>query len=243
MKARLTPPPLPATEEWSLPSPQARKVEIRWRRNPRARRITLRIDTRTGGVIVTLPPRANRTAGLNLLHQHTDWIADRLSALPSATILAADSSVAVNGVAHPIRHKPQGRGGAWIENGEIHVAGDLAFLPRRVTDLLRREASRLLPAQAMAKAAQAGLKPRRIVCKDTRSRWGSCSADGVVMLCWRLIMAPPYVQDYVVAHEIAHLRHMDHSARFWAAVRELTPYRDAATQWLKHEGASLLRVS
>ena len=78
--------------------------------------------------------------------------------------------------------------------------------------------------------------------KDTRSRWGSCTPDGTLMFCWRLVMAPPFVQDYVAAHEVAHLRHMNHGKRFWALVNRLTPHTDAAIAWLHESGAGLLRA-
>jgi hypothetical protein len=88
----------------------------------------------------------------------------------------------------------------------------------------------------------AGVRARRIIVKDTRSRWGSCAPDGTIALCWRLIMAPDWVQDYVVAHEVAHLRHMNHGARFWALVAKLSPYTDRGIAWLRRDGARLLRI-
>ena len=86
------------------------------------------------------------------------------------------------------------------------------------------------------------MKPRAIRVKDTRSRWGSCAPDGTLAFSWRLVMAPVWVTDYVVAHEVAHLREMNHSGRFWALVEGLTPHRDAAVEWLRLEGPALLRV-
>jgi len=150
--------------------------------------------------------------------------------------------VPLGGKPHRVRHVPTGRGGAWVEPGEIHVSGDPAFLSRRVTDFLRAEARRRLTVMAAAKCAQAGVSARRVTVKDTRSRWGSCAPDGTVMFCWRLVMAPDLVQDYVVAHEVAHLRHMNHGPRFWALVAELTEHRERAVAWLGLYGAGLLRA-
>jgi predicted metal-dependent hydrolase len=215
---------------------------VQWRRSTRARRISLRIDPRDSSVVVTLPTRAGRAAGMALLTDHAAWVADRLAALPAALVFTDGAMVPVAGTPHRIRHVPAGRGGAWLEKGEIHVAGDLAFLPRRVTDCLRAEARRQLTDAVGAKCAQAGLAARRVTVKDTRSRWGSCAPDGTVMFCWRLVMAPALVQDYVVAHEVAHLRHMNHGQRFWTLVEELTQHRDAAVAWLAGYGAGLLRA-
>ena len=216
--------------------------QVEWRRSPRARRITLRIDTKTGQVIVTLPMRAARAAGQALLTQHADWVSSRLAALPAAAPFAHGSSVMIDGTPHLIHHSPGARGGAWIEDGGLQVTGDPDFVARRVADFLRAEARRRFATQALAKAAQAGLAAKRITVKDTRTRWGSCSADGGLMFCWRLLMAPAHVQDYVVAHEVAHLRHMNHGPHFWALCNELSPHRAAATAWLAAEGARLLRA-
>lgn len=109
-------------------------------------------------------------------------------------------------------------------------------------NLLRAEARRRLAALAWAHAAKAGLKPRRIIIKDTRTRWGSCAADGTLAFSWRLVMAPVFVQDYVTAHEVAHLRHLNHGADFWALVEELCPGWRRASDWLRDQGLSLMRV-
>ncbi len=215
---------------------------VQWRRSARARRITLRIDARHGQVVVTLPMRAAKSAGVALLRQNADWVSTHLAALPDVAPFADGGSVTIDGAAVPIRHVPGGRGGAWLADGTLHVSGDAEFLARRVADCLRDEARRRFSAQALAKAAGERLVVRRVTVKDTRTRWGSCSADGALMFCWRLLMAPPYVQDYVVGHEVAHLRHMNHAPAFWALCDALSPHRVAATRWLREEGARLLRT-
>jgi predicted metal-dependent hydrolase len=215
---------------------------ITWRRSTRARRVSLRIDARAGQVVVTLPQRAAKSAGMALLAANADWVAERLAALPQKIHFAPGSVVTIDGTPHPIIHAPGARGGAWIESGALHVAGDPEFLARRVNDFLRAEARRRFSAQAIAKAREAGVTPKRITVKDTRSRWGSCSPDGVLMFCWRLIMAPDFVQDYVVGHEVAHLRHLNHGAGFWTLCESLSPHRERADAWLHQEGAGLLRT-
>ena len=214
---------------------------VLWRRSERARRVSLRIDPREGSVIVTLPPRAAQSAGRALLMDHAGWVAERLARLPSAVVLQDGAEIAVAGRPVRIRHVPGGRG-TRLAGDELLVSGTAEFLPRRVTDFLRAEARRQLATAAAAKAEGAGLRVRRVVVKDTRTRWGSCTADGTLMFCWRLVMAPDAVQDYVVAHEVAHLRHMDHGPRFWALVGKLTPHRAAALRWLERGGAGLMRV-
>lgn len=230
---------VPDTETLALPSVTAR---IEWRRSARARRVSLRIRSRDGAVIVTLPPRAGRPAGLALLHSHAHWLSDRLAALPAAVPFTEGATVPVHGVGHVIRRVPDGRGGAWFADGMICVAGAPEFLSRRVADLLRAEARRVLGALVADKTRAAGLRARRLSVKDTTSRWGSCAADGTLAFSWRLVMAPPFVQEYVATHEVAHLRHMNHGPLFWALVRSLTPTMDPAVAWLKAEGQRLMRI-
>ena len=230
---------MPTSESMAFPGGPA---TVQWRRSARARRITLRIDARHGEVVVTLPMRAARAAGVTLLRQNAEWVSTHLAALPEVAPFADGSVVTIDGAACVIRHGLGGRGGAWLADGVLHVSGDAAFLARRVGDFLRAEARRRFSAAAMAKAAGAGLVVRRVVVKDTRTRWGSCSADGALMFCWRLLMAPGYVQDYVVGHEVAHLRHMNHAPAFWALADALSPHRVAASAWLAVEGVRLLRT-
>ena len=215
---------------------------VAWRRSARARRVSLRIDPRGGAVVVTLPLRAGRGAGMALLMSHAGWISDRIAALPGAVPFVEGALVPLDGVEHPIRHLPVRRGGAWVEDGAICVTGAAEFLSRRVADFLRAEARRRLAPIVAEKALLAQAKPRRITVKDTSSRWGSCAPDGSLAFSWRLVMTPPFVQDYVAAHEVAHLRHMNHGKRFWALVDQLTPHTEAAVPWLRREGARLLRV-
>lgn len=215
---------------------------VLWRRSARARKVSLRIDPRGGGVVVTLPLRAAEAAGLALLRDNAAWVADRLARLPATVLFTEGAAIPIDGLPHRIRHAPGGRGGAWIEPGALLVCGAPEFLSRRVADFLRAEARRRLSTLAVAKAAAGGLAPRRVVVKDTRTRWGSCTADGTLMFSWRLLMAPPRVQDYVVGHEVAHLRHMDHGPGFWALVAQLTPHRRLATRWLDAHGPGLMRM-
>jgi len=191
---------------------------------------------------VTLPIKATRKAGIALLMSHADWVSDRLAALPEAIVFADGASVPICGVPHRIRHNPAARGGAFLLDQELHVAGAAEFLPRRVRDFLRQEARRRLGALVHVKAGIVGVVPKRVTMKDTTSRWGSCAPDKSLALSWRLLMAPPFVQDYVVAHEVGHLRHMNHGPKFWSLVDELTPHTKAAIPWLRTEGARLLRI-
>jgi predicted metal-dependent hydrolase len=128
-----------------------------------------------------------------------------------------------------------------MADGEIHVAGHGEHLPRRVQDWLKFEARREIARRAHEKAELIGKKIRRISLKDPKTRWGSCSPSGCLSFTWRLIFAPPHVIDYVVAHEVAHMRELNHGPRFWRTVSELTRHEKSARHWLQTEGLHLHR--
>ncbi len=232
---------MPAMSSELLPV-QGALARVEFRRSPRARKISLRIDVAQGGVVITLPPRASRRAGLSLLQTHEAWVAERLKELPGAIPFRPGAIVPVSGKPHVIVPVEGRLGGAWIEDGQIMVSGSPEFLARRVSDHLRRLARGRLTALAAEKAQFAKLAPKCVRVKDTKTRWGSCAPDGTLAFCWRLILAPEFVQDYVVGHEVAHLKHMNHGRNFWALTENLTPYRSSATAWLSRNGQALLRI-
>jgi hypothetical protein len=110
-------------------------------------------------------------------------------------------------------------------------------------DFLKREARKMFEARAFHYAELVGVQPKRITVRDTASRWGSCSTTRSLSFSWRLILAPPFVLDYVVAHEVAHLKHMNHGPRFWSLVRELVGDVEAPQAWLSKNGPLLHRYA
>ena len=134
-----------------------------------------------------------------------------------------------------------GRGGVWREDGGLLVSGYAEHVERRVRDFLKAEARREMSERAFAKARQIDRPIASLTLRDTRSRWGSCTPDGALSLSWRLVLAPLEVLDYVVAHEVAHLAHMNHGQRFWALTAKLTDQVEGPQRWLRDNGARLLR--
>jgi hypothetical protein len=219
---------------------------INLRRHSRARRYTLRIHSGTREVILTMPSRGSVREAKAFAQKHGAWIAARLRRLPDAAPFADGAVLPLRGVAHRVAHRPERRGTVWIEqDGEgaplLCVAGEAPHLPRRIADFLRREAHRDLSAASRRAAAAIGVSIRRISVRDQSSRWGSCSSSGVLSYSWRLILAPPYVLDYLAVHEVAHLVEMNHSARFWRVVHRHCADADRAKAWLDANGADLHR--
>lgn len=217
-------------------------LAITVRRHPRARRVSLRTDPVAGGVVLVLPRRASLSAGIGFARSQARWIRGRLAQLPPPTPFAPGATLEILGERVAIVHEPGRRGPTRRSGHTLLVHGDEAFVARRVRDWLRSLARSELAARALRCAALIGRDIESIRIADTRSRWGSCAPGGRLSFCWRLVLAPPQIVDYVVAHEVAHLRHLDHSQRFWQVVEQLTPHRAEAQLWLRRHGARLLRA-
>ena len=218
-----------------------RRVPLVYRINKRARRIILRFDHGEGQIVVVLPRRATLEQGRRFALLNKGWISERLDLLPEPVPFRPGRFIPLMGAMHRIRHLPQARGLVWQEDGEIHVAGRPEHLSRRVEDWLKREARREIERRARAKADLIGKRITGITIRDPKSRWGSCSPRGQLSFSWRLILAPRHVIDYVVAHEVAHLKELNHGPRFWRLTAELTRDVEGAREWLNTHGATLHR--
>lgn len=221
-------------------------VKVKIRRSRRARRYSLRVLTPTEGAVLTVPPRGTLIGARRFLHRHRDWLEERLADLPQPRVIAAGARIPLRGVKHRIAHRPDRRGTVWIENEGtepvLAVAGGREHLPRRVVDYFKRQARRDIEAAVARHATKLRRRPASVRLRDPTSRWGSCSAEGALSFSWRLVMAPSYVLDYLAAHEVAHLKEMNHGPRFWSLVERLCPKTPDAEEWLKQYGPTLHAV-
>ena len=218
-------------------------VAVALRRHPRARNYTLRVGTAKGKPVLTMPARGSLAEARAFLDRHAGWLASQMGKLPAAQPIADGESLPLRGVPHRIRHVPGLRGtvmaGAFEGEPVLLVSGRPEHLRRRVLDFLKREARRDLERAALRHAMMLGVRIKAIRLRDQSSRWGSCTATGHLSFSWRLILAPPFVLDYLAAHEVAHLQEMNHSPRFWHLVESVCPETRAARAWLNKEGAHL----
>jgi len=235
-------PPEPRTIEIAI---DQATCPVRLRRHPRACRYTLRIHTATREVVLTMPPRGSLKEARAFAERHAAWIAARLGRLPAARPFRHGTVVPIRGLDHRIDHRRGARGTAWSEVADgvrlLCVAGQAPHVGRRVADHLKREAKHDLEAASRRYAARLGVTVKRVSIRDQASRWGSCSATGVLSFSWRLILAPDFVLDYLAAHEVAHLVEMNHSPRFWRTVIGICPDTRRAKAWLDAHGAELHR--
>jgi predicted metal-dependent hydrolase len=214
------------------------------RRRATARRMTLRVSSATRAVVLTVPEHADLAAASRFADGHGAWIAARLARVPERVAFLDGAVIPFRGVPHRIVRWSSVRGATVATVGPlgepiIAVSGEAPHVARRVREFLEREARRDLVAAVKPYTEALGLDAKRITVRDTKSRWGSCSASGCLNFSWRLILAPPFVLDYLAAHEVAHLKEMNHSPRYWATLRKLCPRTDEAERWLKRQGTEL----
>jgi predicted metal-dependent hydrolase len=219
---------------------------VRLRRHRQARRYTLRIDAPSRQVVLTMPPRGSVREAKEFAQKHGGWIAARLKRLPEAAPFAHGVEVPLRGEPHRIVHRRGERGTVWTETDGsgrrlLCVAGEPPHVDRRISDFLKREAQRDIERASRGYAAHLGVPIKRICVRDQSSRWGSCSNTGVLSFSWRLILAPPFVLDYLAAHEVSHLVELNHSPRFWRLVNRLYPQVERAKVWLDANGTDLHR--
>jgi predicted metal-dependent hydrolase len=222
-------------------------VSVVIRHNPRARRLIIRVHPTTGEVTVVAPSRRAIDHALDFARSESAWIKRRLAKVPRIVELALGATVLFGGEEHLVTAGARGPAPVWTEEADgkryIRVSGRAEHAPRRLLDFFKREARQVLSARTVELAERIGTRPARIAVRDTQSRWGSCSTERSLSYSWRLILAPPFVLDYVVAHEVAHMRHMHHGPRFWKLVRELSEQSDAAQAWLLRNGPLLHRYA
>lgn len=219
-----------------------REMALVVRRHPRARRLSLRLPLGEGSVLVTIPERAAFADGVALARKNSAWIEAKVAARPERVAFVHGAVVPLRGIDHEIRHVAGAATAPRAEGGRILIGGSEATLPARVEAWLRREARADLAGQVARLAPGLNRPPGRISVRDTRSRWGSCSADGNLSFSWRLILAPPPVLAYVAVHELAHLTERNHGPRFWALVARLGGDGVAEGRtWLRRNGPGLHR--
>ena len=223
-----------------LTLPDLPGVAVHLRRSGRARRFSLRVSRVDGVVTLTLPVRARLAEAVAFAQSQSGWLQSTLARMPVAQRPSFGTALPFEGrdlrlEAAPVR-APR------IEGDKLLLPPGEDRLGARLEVFFKHCARARLQAATERYAAQLGRPFKRITLRDTRSRWGSCAADGSLSYSWRLIMAPPGVLDYVAAHEVAHLAEMNHSPAFWAVVARLCPDYALHRAWLKRHGAGLQAI-
>jgi hypothetical protein len=214
-------------------------VEITLRRTARARRFSLRVSRHDGRVTLSVPLRAREDEALSFAASQEAWLRVAIGRVDPRLLVRTGATLPVAG--RPLRITAAGVRSPRAEGDDLLVPDRAARVGPWVAAFLKAEARAALAESCDRHSVAIGKRYSRIRLLDTRSRWGSCAADGSLMFSWRLAMAPYAVLDYVAAHEVAHLARMDHSPAFWDIVAVLCPDFARHRTWLKTEGAALHR--
>lgn len=212
-------------------------VPLRMRRSGRARRISLRVSQLDGRVTLTIPPGVPDSEALAFARSRQNWIRSHLAAHPEPEKIGIGALIPIEGRNRIVVAAP----GRRVELRESEIAVPEVSAASRLSAFLRELARDRLAAASDQYAGLLQIPYQRLTLRDTRSRWGSCSSAGGLMFSWRLILAPSDVLRYVAAHEVSHLKEMNHSPAFWATVTKLYGDYDAPRDWLRQNGALLHR--
>ena len=229
-----------------LEAPDGTAVSLRLSVNPRARRVSIRIDARNAQVVAVAPRERLLADAVRFARSKTGWIAERMKARVEGRPLEPGQIIPVHG--RDTRLEATGTSGAARLGTDaagpvIRSGGEGEAFARRVENLLKREARAALVARTDVHLKALGLKPARVSIVDTRSRWGSCSPHNrSIRYSWRVVLAPPEVLDYLAAHEVAHLVHADHSPAYWSVVHRLVGDHRPFRAWLRQHGQTLHAV-
>ena len=216
-------------------------VSVRVSARARSYRLTL---PHHGGPVLTVPQHGRWSEAEAFLGRHANWLAARLKRSVKPVAFAAGAKIPLRGIDHLI--VPTGRLRGRVEVTAVEdepallVPGEPAHQSRRLTDWLKTEAQRDLEARCAVHAATLRVTIRSVAMRSQSTRWGSCSSTGRLNFNWRLILSPPFVLDYVAAHEVAHLVEMNHSQAFWDTVELALPGMSRGRAWLKAHGKQVM---
>lgn len=224
------------------PTPPADRGEIVFQRSAKAQsyRLTLKRD---GTAVATIPLRGSEREAKRFVEQQQEWLErarQRQRRRPrAAEVWTIGTHVLWRGELTEIRIATLG-----TEKPHVCLAADVFRVAKIDGDLrptleahIVRRAKIELPARTWELSAITGVDVKQVVVRNQQSRWGSCSAKGTISLNWRLVQTPDFVRDYIIYHELMHLREMNHSARFWARVEEVCPGWQEAERWIKRNGS------
>lgn len=214
-------------------------MDIEVRQSHSLRKLVLHIDSKNRIPVLSVPKFCSRKRAIEFVNENMDWISEQLQKLPEIRYFKDGEQILLFGQSVTIKHMPTARGGVWLEQGFLCVSGKQEFLHRRVRDYIRKKAADEFYKLSSELAKQIGCKVNRVIIKDTKSRWGSCSSLNNINYSWRIALAPDFVINYLMAHEVSHLKHQDHSDEFWQCVASLCPEWSKGNSWLRRYGKTL----
>ena len=216
---------------------------VKFQRSLKSKSIKITPNLAKRIIIVSFPIYILKSTAITFLENNKSWVSKKLERIPSFKTISDGQTISFLGQNYKIKHLPDARRGVWIEGEYIFVSGELDFLNRRVKDFLKNEFKKYLIKQTKYYADKIEKSYKKITIKEITSRWGSCASNGNIVFNWRLCFAPVNVIDYVTAHEVVHLKELNHSIKFWKLVKQICDYNvDEAIQWLNRNGSKLYSI-
>ena len=212
--------------------------------NPRAKRMALRVDPKKNRINLVIPKRASMRSAYQFALENKYWIREKLAELPEKVEFTHGTIFPILGEDIEIKvtyDQSLKRTSIELKNNELLISTNKEDPTVRIKRFIINLAKERLSALAHEKAAMIDKKIQQVDVKDTTSRWGSCSHEGKISFSWRLIFAPPHAFDYVVAHEVAHLRVMDHSPAFWSQCEALCEDYSGGKAWMRRHSGELIK--
>jgi predicted metal-dependent hydrolase len=219
-----------------------RELPLAIRRLPHARRITLRLAPDGSEARISMPEWGRTGDAVNFAEQRRDWLATQLAKFPPPLQIEHGCPLPYRGETLQVAWEATAPRRPVLDDGMIVIGGACEGIGARLRRWLEQEALRISAEDLLHYCARAGQPSPKLALSRAQRRWGSCTSGGTIRINWRLIMAPDFVRRSVVAHEVAHMTHFDHSPAFHAHLAALyeAPI-EQANRWLRQDGRSLYR--
>ncbi len=213
--------------------------KIKIQKNPRAKRIILRVSNISSNICLTIPKHETEKNAVEFLVRNKDWMLRELKRVPKKILFLDKSEIPYMGVNHKIVYAGEYTNLIYIYNKKIIVFGKKDELSKNLRTWLHNRAKIEILNIAKLKVNFLNKTFNKVKIKELRSSWGTCGENGNLSFSWRLILAPRHVMEYIVVHELCHLVELNHSKNFWRLVTDLFPQKKISQDWLKSNGTYL----
>lgn len=216
-------------------------IDIIFTKRKKQKNICLKINSK-GEVILSAPFFCSESKAIDFINKNIEWIKNNHLKIPQPTKFKESDTISILGQSYTIVHMPKQKTSVEISNNQLLVGGENTFIHRRVSNFAKKQLLIYIEKKAIELAKIIQKKPNKISLKDTSSRWGSCSSKQNLNFCWKIVFAPIFVIDYLIAHEVAHLKEMNHSDAFYKTVALLNVEQSKAEIWLRKNGKDLINI-
>ena len=193
-------------------------------------------------ITLSAPFFCSEKTAIDFAFKHQEWIKEKTSKTIQETTFHHKDIVSILGTNYNIIHNPNAPSYTTVEEDTLFIGGEEQFIHRKISTFAKKELLKYIQEKAINMGKIIGKKPLKISLKNTTSRWGSCSSKGNLNFCWKIAFAPLYVINYLIAHEVAHLKEMNHSQKFWETVALFNTEQAKAEIWLRKNGKDLISI-